>query len=197
MTHAVVLVVVPDAAGIEQVERTAAKMLAPYDENLDVEPYREYPDEEELSRMRKWFEEEWGHAPTMPELVEVMPRWRNVPGYLDDEGRLYVMSTYNSHSKWDWWQVGGRYRDNAYAQFAVDTEHPSHLRAEKFNLDVLPWAPYSVLTPDGKWHSRGRLGWFGMSSGDDEEEVWKEKVRALLAPYLVPGVALLVVDYHI
>lgn len=197
MTHATVLVIVVDAAGIEQVERTAAKMLAPYDENLDVEPYRDYPDEGELTRMRAWFEETYCYAPAVKDLADVMQQWHNTPGYVDEEGKLYRMSTYNPNSKWDWYQVGGRSEGTGYAQFAVDSDHPNHLRAEGFDVRRVQWTPYSVLTPDGAWHTQGRLGWFGVSIDAMDDEAWTTHVEQLLAPYQQPGVALLVVDYHI
>lgn len=73
MSHYRVLVTLKPGQSLEDA-------LAPFDENLEVEPYREYEEGEPG--------EQW---------------------YLDDDGRAYRMSTRNPRSKWDWWKVGGRW----------------------------------------------------------------------------------------
>lgn len=40
--------------------------------------------------------------------------------------------------------------------------------------------PYALVTPDGEWHQRGEMGWFGVSSGDRPQDDWKAEVRRLV-----------------
>ena len=54
--------------------------------------------------------------------------------------------------------------------------------------------PYAVLTPDGGWHSSGKMGWFGMSKGDKDEVRWHKEVKKLLKAHV--GMTALVVDCH-
>lgn len=93
-------------------------ILAPYDENLEVEPYRDYEDGEPagfwaVSSLR----EEEGLNPDDATLT-----WQQVadaynkryggdeaPMLVDDPGRAYVMSTRNPEAKWDYWRIGGRW----------------------------------------------------------------------------------------
>lgn len=56
-------------------------------------------------------------------------------------------------------------------------------------------APYA-LVKDGKWLSKGEMGWFGMSSGDEDQDTWNRKINELLDS--LPDDALItVVDCHI
>ena len=32
------------------------------------------------------------------------------------------------------------------------------------------FSTWVVLTPDGKWHEPGQMGWFGCSSASEEDE---------------------------
>lgn len=84
--------------------------LAPFDENREVEPYRDY----ETGEPRQHWS--WDANPDVPE-----PTWAQVADafnakYGDEEqmlvgegGRAYTLSTRNPHAKWDWWLPGGRW----------------------------------------------------------------------------------------
>lgn len=41
-------------------------------------------------------------------------------------------------------------------------------------------ATFAVVTPDGEWHERGSMGWFGMSTDDKEVEAWRQEWHDLL-----------------
>lgn len=86
------------------------ELLAPYDENLETEPYlkgevddfssfREhylkiYPEDSELSDILLYekYGEDW-----------------NSNTWKCEDGKWIEYSTYNPDSKWDWWKVGGRW----------------------------------------------------------------------------------------
>jgi hypothetical protein len=54
---------------------------------------------------------------------------------------------------------------------------------------------FAVVTPDGEWHEKGEMGWFGISSCEVDPEDWKEAVRVLLT--LNKDCNMVVVDCHI
>jgi hypothetical protein len=55
--------------------------------------------------------------------------------------------------------------------------------------------PRAIITPDGKWHQKGRMGWFGMSSDDKEQNKWEDEVMALYEQY--PNNMMVLLDLHI
>lgn len=130
-------------------------------------------------------------------------------------GSGLVKSEYNPKSKWDWWVIGGRWAGaiNGIGDDMPESvnmfenregyEHArdirNSVRANSRTVANMPspvpdnMIPYAILTPDGTWHEKGKMGWFGMSS--DESDSWKDDARSLLAQY---GNCLAVaVDLHI
>lgn len=106
MSHSTVLVIGEDPE----------TMLIPYNENTEVAPYRDYDKAERP-------QEHWIFKTLVQEhlLVEDVD-WSgfvaaynaryegDAPLFLDeDKGRVYQMSTYNPLSRWDWYQLGGRW----------------------------------------------------------------------------------------
>lgn len=82
------------------------KQLEPYDENIEVEPYKKHLDADDVDRMREHYEVP-KDAP-LKDLVRHMPDWVGSEGGVDEKG-LYRLSTYNPKSKWDWYSIGGRW----------------------------------------------------------------------------------------
>lgn len=97
MSHFAVLVLHEEDQSIED-------LLAPYNEDLEVEPYVKYTRTQAINKMRK-------DCPSLykdkseDEIFQNACDWFGCT--LDDDDNL--LSTYNPHSKWDWWQVGGRF----------------------------------------------------------------------------------------
>lgn len=57
---------------------------------------------------------------------------------------------------------------------------------------------YAVITPDGKWHAQGRMGWFGMDSASAEEERdWRTHYKEHFIDTADPEWILTIVDCHI
>ena len=93
MSHFAVAVIHRDDQSVEE-------LLAPYNENLEVEPYIEYTRDEAIAYAREHYLDK---NASDEECYEYM-----VDDYIvDDNGNL--LSTYNPKSKWDWWEPGGRY----------------------------------------------------------------------------------------
>lgn len=106
MSHFSVLVIGEDIEGL----------LAPYDENLDVEPYID----KSASDIQAEFDElknEYMANPEKSNGFRTLTLSLNSPnaewvkeysgGELDDDGN--VLCTYNSDRKWDWYEIGGRW----------------------------------------------------------------------------------------
>jgi hypothetical protein len=181
MTHFHVLVVGP----ADQL----AGQLAPFDENVAVEPYFEPISEQSLT----WMREHYGIAADAPveEYADKVMDWMSRPPAIRG-GVLGTMSTYNPNSKWDYWAevdmpvrygsgptftkaqldidalgnanaAGGISADITIGEEGVvDTQGGSH--------GQMPGVPFGVaaVVAEGVWHSPGQVGWFGSTTATDE-----------------------------
>ena len=139
MSHFVVLVIGGDVEG----------QLAPFDENLRVEEYENYLTDEDVTRMKEYYEKQGEDVSTTEKLLKFMPEWNGGEGGVSEDGRLFYLSTYNPNSKWDWYQIGGRWsgyfrlKDGAAGilgeESAIATLDPDHVSpdGEKFADIVL------------------------------------------------------------
>ncbi len=92
------------------------KVLAPFNEELKVEPYKEYIEkaDDEWERHLRYLDE---HPEDRDEhdsnIVSFLTSWYESPITVEDGPsgtKLYsYLSTYNPNSKWDWWSIGGRW----------------------------------------------------------------------------------------
>lgn len=218
------------------------ELLAPFDENKQVEPYISYTRQEAIDYARKNYKSCAGKSDD--ECWHAMADDAS-EGMVDSEGN--ILSTYNPQSKWDWYCEGGRWggylkaggqrRDSAPVKdidFSMDKEaYERALRFWDVAVDHKPAGPdedyttfykeeyyreyygnretyarhqaqfstYAVVTPDGQWHGKGRMGWFGFSSETaDEAKDWEDHYRER---FIDPALAsedelyLTIVDCHI
>lgn len=94
------------------------ELLAPYDENTDVEPYRKDIPQEDIDRMVEYYtkgakEEDRIEGLDASDLTTLQPYWHGWSSselLIDEDGKPYRMCTYNPESQWDWYQMGGRYQ---------------------------------------------------------------------------------------
>ena len=57
---------------------------------------------------------------------------------------------------------------------------------------------YAVITPDGKWHSKGNMGWFGISDESEEEaNKWADNFYDAFIRNADQELMLVIVDCHI
>lgn len=129
---------------------------------------------------------------------------------LDAEGNL--LSTYNPHSKYDWYSIGGRWSNSVlnttetvhhpenkvnenWTQPAWDEETGGVNIVRKRDLEVCH-GTFAFLGTDGEWHERGRMGWFGMVSDEQESDTWDAKLKELIEAVEADD-WLVVVDVHI
>lgn len=97
-------------------------------------------------------------------------------------GQGTYRSTYNPDSQWDWYSIGGRWNDvvggnQAPVAWFLDNDQ----------------FPFAIVTPDGKWHQKGNMRWFGMVS--DEKDNWPEEARRIMNEH--QSLTGIVCDLHI
>lgn len=85
--------------------------LEPFDENIEVEPYLVGDvDEADKQRMLYFYERNGEKFNSFEECYAVKGDiWNSNRYQLDDDGVWREYSTYNPDSKWDWYQLGGRW----------------------------------------------------------------------------------------
>ena len=119
MSHFTVLVVLPKDTA--DVDAALGEALAPFDENMETAPRKDYIEDwqGQYGRALKYYTDHPGElTPGTDEL--------NVAALLSEFNRTtvteetsedgtgvmyYKMTTYNLDSKWDWYQVGGRWHE--------------------------------------------------------------------------------------
>lgn len=82
-------------------DQNIEELLAPFDENMAVEPYISYTRQEAIDYARKNYKSAAGK--TDDECWQMVAEDEQT----DADGNIY--STYNKQSKWDWWTEGGRW----------------------------------------------------------------------------------------
>ena len=69
---------------------------------------------------------------------------------------------------------------------------------ETYARYMTQFSTYAVVTPDGEWHEKGRMGWFGASSETpDEARDWEEHYRERFLDSAEADWLLNIVDCHI
>jgi len=114
------------------------------------------------------------------------------------KGTGFYKSTYNPHSKWDWWVIGGRWDGSIQNNYRSDNDGGFNFGDEHHQLqhntisckDLLEIVkndssqyPYSLVTPNGEWCQRGEMGWWGMSSNEKDTDDWHDTVNKILEKY--------------
>jgi hypothetical protein len=208
MSHFTVLVMITEDEYNNNEDNTLEQRLAPFDENLEVSPYMKkcwcvgciakqearesaiqqvgtiqmlrnsfQPVEGKKENQAAWEAHIAPYIAIETEVLENHPL-KDMPATdcEDCNGTGEYLSQYNPQSKWDWYQVGGRW-DSALA---------SNCKALSGNVaragDVCgKYRPFAIITPDGQWHEKGRMGWWAIVT--DENENWPMEVDALLTEY--------------
>lgn len=209
MSHSTVLVLLP--ARPVNIEEAVTKALAPFDENTDVPAYktrcccvgntarraahayatatvgtagsfRASFDHTAPDADARWKT----HIAPFSDLADATerahPLYERPDADCDDcHGTALRESTRNPLSKWDWYQIGGRW-DGAIPDNACDV---ANLPAD--------FVSFAVLDPSGEWHEQGSMGWFGVVS--DERDDWDTTFRTLMSRF--PDAFAVCVDVHI
>ena len=88
------------------------EQLAPYSENLEVEPYPRPVSERAVERVAAELKKTAGiEEPTLEQLLPlVAAHYGDDDKYFVHEGEICYTTTYNPESHWDWYEIGGRWR---------------------------------------------------------------------------------------
>lgn len=84
--------------------------------------------------------------------------------------------------KWAW------YKKEYYIETYKDKE--TYVRCES------AFSTYAAITKDGKWHAKGKMGWFGMSS-DEDVVAWHDGYQKLIFDDAEEDDYITIVDCHI
>jgi len=153
MSHFTVTVCLDDSSGQlaragflrGTIEGRVGRALAPFDENTEVAPRRDYedgdPEDHLVIKDVRRDAEQAACLPARASWADVVRVHNDRYGdedrmYLDKDGRAYTMTTYNPKSKWDWWQIGGRWT----GQFPYKREHAAVVITGKPGLMTKPAA---------------------------------------------------------
>lgn len=226
MSHFLAYVLAPSSGIADKPESYVEPLLAPYSENLEVAPYKTEcycvggiakrdafntaGGKKKLDALRnEYFKLTEENRPEWKDFIEEFldaedaalkshPLY-NKPDITCDEchGTGKRETTYNPESKWDKFQIGGRWT-------GLLQELATSSRRKKYKGDIHDVAtilanwkddftPYTIVTPDGKWHERrafDRRGTF-----PSELSVWMSEAKAILTTY--SSCIAIVVDCHI
>jgi hypothetical protein len=123
-------------------------------------------------------------------LLEHMKDWCGCEGGIDSKG-LYQLSTYNPKSKWDWYEVGGRW-DGGLVTTSGENTNEAVCGEIDWKKSQIPFA----FLINGKWIEKGQMGWFGMARNEKAETEWEEQVKKGVKA-LPKNTSVVVCDCHI
>lgn len=109
---------------IHKPEQKIEDLLAPFDENKSVDPYIIYSRDEAIKRAR-----EMDFKGTDDEAYAMMIDGRET----DADGNIY--STYNPDSKWDWYEIGGRFKGHLKIKDAGCRADEARIKNVDFGID--------------------------------------------------------------
>lgn len=138
--------------------------LEPFDEGLEVTPHKDYLSKESVKSMKAHYK-----VKTLVGLLIHMKDWSGCKGGIDGKG-LYQLSRDNPNSKWDWYQLGGRWS----GYFTLKKDRIGKLgdhRAKQFD-------PTLPDLPPGKADQarKGDIDWKAMAieQAENAQKWWEE-----------------------
>lgn len=211
--HYLIGVILPAKAEgtAEEFKKMVEEALEPFNEHTEVAPYRVYLEKQDIQNVRRWYKK-----PRISEekLVPFVADYygAKAAGY-DNEGLFYV-STYNPKSKWDCWELGGRWNgevigtprsDNDGGFNSSDEYHTLQENMIKIGKIDHELVTYALLLPDGTWLERQEANWMQLNKTKTREELkaedealyqeWRLQVRETLIQHNTSFI--IGVDIHI
>jgi len=207
MTHFTVGIIVPEDE-LPRIQDFITRQMDPYFEHSEVEPYVSYSIkqaraeiERDIGRLKRIIERRDPEY-NLDKCREIVARLRGTTP--EEKYREYVahhetfnsqgepLSTYNPDSKWDWYVIGGRW-DGWITGKETNGERVEDNIAGTGQAIERGIVPHAIVTPDGRWHERGKLGWFATLITENED--WDAQAKEILDGY--PGHRFLILDAHI
>ena len=123
--------------------------------------------------------------------------WRKLYEEYGDDRRQKARDTYHAQ---EWVKAAKTCVDLLFVTPEEYFKHNAGGR-EAFITDKIAGVgvPYAFVDLDGEWHSRGEMGWFGISTDDDEPFDWAAKYFGYVdwAVKNMPGSRVVSIDFHI
>ena len=183
LMHYLTYVFIPKKTDIEI---AVGEAMEPFSEHLQVKPWKKHLDDEEIAKMAKYYRMRRTSARSLAACVE---DWSGDKGGVDEKG-LFALHTYNPDGKWDWYEVGGRWK----GFLRGDVRSAASLLNSPKLAKLLP---HDFLTPDGTWHEVEtfvRAGWIGGHFERRSDNQWLEEFQQALRQFREYRVAC--VDRH-
>jgi len=164
---------------IHKGEQNIAELMAPYSEELKFKPYiRETKDKcykkylqaqrDARNKSDSFFGgKQKEEANIIGMSFEKFKRWYwGEDRIWDKEGNL--LTTSNPNGRWDYFKIGRVWEDFLLKE---DGTGCNSCLITEVNWKK-PIITYAIVTPDGEWHSKGKMLWWGI--GDETEERAKD-----------------------
>jgi hypothetical protein len=154
--------------------------LSPYDTDLEVEAYKEYIDEETVERVIERHLETHPDDVTMSEelIYSLLSKYYNSKVEKNEKG-YYYMSVYNTNSKWDWYEVGGRWSgmlitkaSNNYSGVPGIREYVSSKHVDQACIGDIDWV--AMREESKEWVKEN---WDKARSSDTESVFYKKDIE--------------------
>ena len=222
MSHFAVLVITPNGT-----EAEAEDLLAPYSENLKVDPYdkacwcvgmnarksvrnkveqempiekarTEFNEREDVKRIfaestaagNYGFSEEidqiWDNLYGKPyerreaELLASDPTINDPdPECEECKGTGIENTTYNSRSKWDWYELGGRWEES-FQEFQGESVS---MFIDAKEDDGKQLRTFAIVTPEGEWLEKGKMHFFAVVTDKKDPQEWEACYNETLEKY--------------
>jgi hypothetical protein len=197
MTHFTVGILIPPSE-LPQAEAYIARQMAPYNENVTVPSYVCFDLERAAADLARQVRDlEKIIASRDPIFKETTPeaRYREFVTFhetFDADGR--PTSTRNPQSRWDWYVVGGRWSGWLHDR-ETTTQSLTDNSAPVPDVVANGKFTYALITPDGQWHERGKMGWWGIATGEKPDADWHQEQCQLLERFIDHHLVL--IDAHI
>lgn len=181
MTHFTVSVILPDGITADRAEREVERLLEPYDENGTA-----------FSEGSRW---DWW---------EVGGRWdgRMTGDGIGTERPCHCVAgegaVATAPSPDCYWCAG----KGTVVEWQPNELVPALDRNSCPGREVSPeFVPYAYVTPDGEWHERGRMGWWGITiededgNGEKDADAWRDEWTRAVGEH--SGNLVVLVDCHV
>jgi len=190
---------------IHKEEQNIDKLMAPYSEELKVEPYiRETKD-----KCYKKYLQAQRDARNKPDsfFAKKQKEEANIIGMSFEkfkkwywgENRIWdkeenLLTTNNPNGRWDYFKIGRVWEDFLLKK---DGARCNNCLITEVNWKK-PIITYAVVTPNGEWHSRGKMLWWGI--GDETEKQGRDWdlnfYDRIIKPYLSNEFFVTILDCH-
>jgi len=190
---------------IHKEEQDIEELMASYSEELKVKPYiRETKDKcyEEYLRAQRdarnkpnsfFARKQKEETNIIGMSFEEFKKWYWGENRIwDKEGNL--LTTNNPNGRWDYFNIGRVWEDFLLKKDGIGCNNCLITKVDWKK----PIITYAVVTPDGKWHSKGKMLWFGIGDETGEQgRNWDLNFYDhIIKPYLSNEFFVTILDCH-